>query len=233
MIAMGTAREELKRGRARRRTIVAIEVMVGAIGLTGLTLLVLVGAPQVPPTLAFVFAIAGAVPILGSIRISGFGNPKESEIVAALESARAAALNAASLRDAATLLPTSDTGGPAPQDIFDAMLTNVEQSAAVAPGREKRTRGTPGEQARRHVRIKPLNDRVLVTRSDGVAILTQLVDVSLSGVAVSGTLPDVEVGDQVLVGSRAARVVRALPHGIACEFVKTLPAAQLDVDIVL
>ena len=83
------------------------------------------------------------------------------------------------------------------------------------------------------MRIKPFNERVVVTRDDGVGILARLVDVSLSGAAVSGDLPDVAVGDHVLVGSKAARVVRTLPHGIACEFIKTLPPAQLDFDTVL
>ena len=116
---------------------------------------------------------------------------------------------------------------------MDAMLTDVEQLAAAAPGREQRLVGAPNAQSRRHVRIKPLNERIMVTRSDGVALIARLVDVSRSGAAISGELPDVAVGDQVMIGSTMARVVRALPHGIACEFIKTLPPEKLGFDTIL
>ena len=231
--AVGAAHEELQRYHAHLRKVAALEVATGAIGLAGLATTALVGASEMQSALVCLFAIAGAVPIGTSVWRASLGRLRESDIVAAIENARAVAQSAASLRAAAVGLPTAEVDRPGTKALIDAILTHVEQSAAVSPGREQRGRGSSGEQSRRHVRIKPFQDRVVVTRDDGVGILGRLVDVSLSGAAVSGDLPDVAAGDHVLVGSKAARVVRVLPHGIACEFVKTLPPAQLDFDIVL
>ena len=233
LAALHAADAELERNRAHRRSVASLAACCGVIGLAGLASIIVVGAPQVPAALTSLFAVAGSIPIVMCVRRTAGQTSREAEIVAAIEYARAVAFNAASLRDALNRLPASEAELPGTKALIDTILTDVERSAAAAPGREQRMRGAAGEQGRRHVRIKPINDRVVITRNDGLAIIAQLVDVSMSGAAISGDLPDVIAGDQVLVGSRMARVIRTLPHGIACEFVKELPPAALDFDIVL
>lgn len=60
-----------------------------------------------------------------------------------------------------------------------------------------------------------------------------IMDVSVSGVAVEGNLPRIPIGADVVVGSRKASAVRALPHGMAFKFDEPIPADLLDAEIVL
>ena len=225
--ALASARARLDSVRTLRRGSAALEAAAGSIGLVGLISLLVVGAPQINPMFIELFALAATVPILTSLRRSWVRDLAEANTVAAVEHARTIFMQAASLRD---LLTQPDFMR---SSINEAVLANIEQAAAVAAGREHRSTMVSSERARRHIRIRPTKTRVVVILRGQLAVLAELVDVSISGAAIRGDVPDVSLGDDVLVGSRAAKVVRLLPSGLACEFVTPLAPELLDFDIEL
>ena len=70
---------------------------------------------------------------------------------------------------------------------------------------------------RRHERINPRNPNSRLTHPDGSVQACRLIDVSLSGAAVTLQYKPT-VGSPVLLGRIRARVVRHLESGIALEF---------------
>ena len=86
---------------------------------------------------------------------------------------------------------------------------------------------------RRHDRVVPRDPRIPVKNlSDltSAAVSGHLIDVSRSGAAVSikGAF---KKGDEILLGTTPARVVRAFDGGIAVEFHGSVPDAMFGVDI--
>lgn len=79
---------------------------------------------------------------------------------------------------------------------------------------------------RRHDRVAPRNPRAMLTTEDGVETEVRIVDVSLSGAAISTSL-QLPIGSPVRLGRTAARVVRHFDKGIAVEFARTQNADQL------
>lgn len=80
---------------------------------------------------------------------------------------------------------------------------------------------------RRHERIIPRNPTANLTLPDGSTQLCRLIDVSLSGAAVSLQFRPT-VGTPVLLGRIRARVVRHLESGIALEFASIQDPEQID-----
>ena len=81
---------------------------------------------------------------------------------------------------------------------------------------------------RRHDRIVPRDPRVTVRNlSSPHAILLNghIIDVSPSGIAVSVVGGDFANGQDVMIGSTKARIVRAFDGGLAAEFYSPLPDA--------
>lgn len=74
---------------------------------------------------------------------------------------------------------------------------------------------------RRHERIIPRNPRSILTTEDGVAHDCRLIDVSLSGAAVTISGMQPPVGAPVVLGRTTGRVVRHLENGLAIEFSRT------------
>jgi len=70
---------------------------------------------------------------------------------------------------------------------------------------------------RRHDRIVPRNASGLLKLSDGSEMPCRIIDLSLSGAALSGAMRPL-VGTDVMLGRVAARVVRHLEEGFAIEF---------------
>ena len=70
---------------------------------------------------------------------------------------------------------------------------------------------------RRHDRIVPRNPTARLTCADVRVLNCRLIDLSLSGAAVSATIRP-PVGEQLTVGKVPARVVRHLEDGFALEF---------------
>lgn len=70
---------------------------------------------------------------------------------------------------------------------------------------------------RRHDRIVPRNPSARIVLPDGTAMLCRIIDLSLSGAAISSaTKPP--VGAKVMIGRVQAQVVRHLEEGFALEF---------------
>ena len=70
---------------------------------------------------------------------------------------------------------------------------------------------------RRHDRIVPRNAMGWLKLADGSDMQCRIIDLSLSGAALSGQMRP-EVGSDVTLGRVAARVVRHLEEGFAIEF---------------
>ncbi|GLK67933.1 PilZ domain-containing protein [Hansschlegelia plantiphila] len=73
---------------------------------------------------------------------------------------------------------------------------------------------------RRHERVPPRNARSMLITEDGVEHECRVIDVSLSGAAVTIAL-DLPIGTPVTLGRTAARVVRHFERGLAVEFTRT------------
>jgi hypothetical protein len=85
---------------------------------------------------------------------------------------------------------------------------------------------------RRYVRHRPTDAHTTITLADGVQRPAVLLDLSLSGAALT-VAARVATGTQVRVGQRDSRVVRTFKNGFAVEFVEPLPAEALGPDFVL
>jgi hypothetical protein len=72
---------------------------------------------------------------------------------------------------------------------------------------------------RRHDRIVPRNPRSTMILPDGKAIVCHIVDMSLSGAAISSEVRP-EVGMLITLGKTPSRVVRHLETGFAVEFTR-------------
>ena len=88
----------------------------------------------------------------------------------------------------------------------------VRQPGAV---RRREELGLPED--RRHERIVPRNPRSLLCLSDGSEHPVRIIDISLSGAAVSSDL-DLPMNTPVRLGSTPARIVRRVDGGYAVEF---------------
>jgi hypothetical protein len=83
---------------------------------------------------------------------------------------------------------------------------------------------------RRHERVVPLMQRAVMRMADGQEHIVKIRDVSLSGVGIETNLQPA-IGAQVLVGARAARVVRHFEDGLAGEFLRPFSPGELDESI--
>ena len=85
------------------------------------------------------------------------------------------------------------------------------------------------KEDRRHERITPNQTTTTVKISDGREYLAKLVDISISGAAVT---VDAELapGEAVTVGATLAKVVRVFKGGIAVEFTRVIPDAEFSAD---
>lgn len=92
----------------------------------------------------------------------------------------------------------------------------------------RHTLGLPED--RRHERIVPRNQRTTLLMPDGREALVKLIDVSLSGAAVSTDLRP-PIGTPVTIGHTPGNVVRVFGNGIAIEFSRLLPIADFDDDV--
>ncbi|WP_363350039.1 PilZ domain-containing protein [Methylocystis echinoides] len=83
---------------------------------------------------------------------------------------------------------------------------------------------------RRHERIKPENEISILTLPNGDEHVVRIRSLSTSGVALDSE-HDVRIGDEVLIGATAAKVVRVRDGEIACQFLRPLthvdPATRL------
>ncbi|MDB5593866.1 MAG: pilus assembly protein PilZ [Hyphomicrobiales bacterium] len=87
------------------------------------------------------------------------------------------------------------------------------------------------ESLRAQDRIVPTSRRCRATFANGDWSWTEVVDLSRSGVALTGI--QLQVGSDVTIGTTRGKVVRLLPNGFAVEFLRRIPMEQFDGDYVL
>lgn len=87
------------------------------------------------------------------------------------------------------------------------------------------TLGVP--EARLHHRIVPRNQRSTLQVGDGPVHPVHVLDVSMSGAAVSG-VGDLAVGTLATLGRRACRVARVIERGVGLEFLRLIPLDEFD-----
>ena len=88
----------------------------------------------------------------------------------------------------------------------------------------------PSADARRHPRYEPADSKSHITLPDGRVYPCQVVDISLSGAAVTtDILPT--LGTKIMLGKMSGRVVRYLPSGLAIEFSRQLDQTTLKAQL--
>jgi hypothetical protein len=92
---------------------------------------------------------------------------------------------------------------------------------------ESKLRDRTIRDARKDARIVPASPHSTLTLADGSVHGCFVIDMSISGVAVSAQL-EPQVGTPLAVGACIGRVVRLLPHGFAVKFVQTQNRHHLD-----
>ncbi|MHB2168226.1 PilZ domain-containing protein [Alsobacter sp. R-9] len=85
---------------------------------------------------------------------------------------------------------------------------------------------------RRHERLTPRRTAVLVRMPNGKEAAARIIDLSMSGAALTVGVP-IAIGTAVTVGSTPARVVRHFGSGIGVEFVRPITEDMFDEDVVL
>ena len=85
---------------------------------------------------------------------------------------------------------------------------------------------------RRHDRIAPKQTRSVMLCADGSSHAVRIIDVSVSGAALSCDVQP-PVGTAVTLGQTRAKVVRVSSTGLAVEFVRLLPADTFGDDVQL
>ncbi len=85
---------------------------------------------------------------------------------------------------------------------------------------------------RRHERIVPRSLRTTLIMPDGREYLAKIIDISLSGAAISVDAKPA-MGTVVTVGRTQGRIVRHIEGGIAIEFLRVMPIELFDENAVL
>ncbi|MCW2283844.1 hypothetical protein M2323_001453 [Rhodoblastus acidophilus] len=85
---------------------------------------------------------------------------------------------------------------------------------------------------RRHERIVPIAANTTLRFQDGGTAPARIVDISVSGAAVSCTA-QAPMGAMIHVGRRPARVVRVFEHGLGLEFALPLSFDEFDENVIL
>ena len=85
---------------------------------------------------------------------------------------------------------------------------------------------------RRHERIVPNEVSTTIRLPDGTLIPAKIVDISVSGAAVTSTA-QAPMGTMLHIGRRPARVVRCFDHGMALEFALPLSFDVFDENVIL
>ena len=83
------------------------------------------------------------------------------------------------------------------------------------------------QDVRKQARIVPANPHALLTLADGSTRECFVIDVSVSGAAISAELQP-EIGTPLAVGACIGRVVRHLASGFAVQFVEPLSRIDLE-----
>jgi hypothetical protein len=85
---------------------------------------------------------------------------------------------------------------------------------------------------RRHERIEPVSKRAILTLPDGKEITVKIIDISLSGTAISIEAQPA-IGTSVMIGRTKGVIIRHFPDGVAIEFLRQIPEDRFDPGIKL
>jgi c-di-GMP-binding flagellar brake protein YcgR len=85
---------------------------------------------------------------------------------------------------------------------------------------------------RRHERIAPRDPRTMLRMSDGREFHARLIDISLSGAAISVDAKP-PLGTPVMLGATPGKVVRIFQDGVAIEFHMPIAEERFDAHIML
>ena len=102
-----------------------------------------------------------------------------------------------------------------------------EKFASKLTWLEKKQKNPGLPDSRKQARIIPANPRSSLTFADGSTSSCFVIDMSVSGAAVSAELQP-EIGMPLAVGACIGRVVRHLPDGFAVKFVETQNREDLE-----
>lgn len=86
--------------------------------------------------------------------------------------------------------------------------------------------------SREHKRIRPKDPRSIVVLADGSQLQCFVIDMSVSGAAVSADIRP-EIGMPLAIGKVVGRVVRHLPDGFAVQFVQIQELDTLEQRLIL
>lgn len=92
---------------------------------------------------------------------------------------------------------------------------------------EKRQKDASIREGRKQARIIPANSHSSLTFADGSVRSCFVIDMSVSGVAVSADVQP-EIGTPLAVGACVGRVVRVFPEGFAIQFVEPIKRDELE-----
>jgi len=229
-----TVNERLIYCRKVQRLAALAVTMIGIAGIAGLIFIVYNLEPaRMILVLSSLAIVAACAPLFPCVMRVARRVDEDALNVTAMEGCRVLIAQAKRLGE--TIIASSDHDGlsAAKHQLLDMLLNDLEKASSAANQRSGVLRGESTGEIRRQVRICPRNRRVLVTTGDDSRFNVNIIDVSMSGVAVEGALSGAGVGSDVVVGSRKARVVRVLPRGVAFEFSTPIPAEQFGLDIVL
>lgn len=92
---------------------------------------------------------------------------------------------------------------------------------------EKKQKDATTRDVRKNSRVVPLNPRSTLTLGDGTHHDCFIIDMSVSGAAISAQLQP-PIGTPLAIGACVGRVIRTLPDGFAVKFVDPQNRHELD-----
>lgn len=110
---------------------------------------------------------------------------------------------------------------------LDISVTMRKRMADKLEWIERRQKDESIRELRRQPRSVPTTPHSALTFADGSVVNCLVIDVSLSGAAISAELQP-EIGTPLALGSCVGRVVRHFPGGFAIQFVQEQTRANLD-----
>ena len=230
------AGERVAKAHQRSRSLALIAALVGCVGLLGNLCggLVRFDSEVVRTVLVLASTLAMGAPLgLACARVLNDDQENDHEAAVAAEGATRVAGFARDLGEAVGAAADAAGLSPAALAILNPLLDSVEQDAESARRREQTFFAYNETGGRNNQRLKPKQDRVIVTPADGRKLTARIIDVSMSGVAIETDLPGVGLGSTVVIGSRKAMAVRKLARGMAFQFQRSIPASSFDVEILL
>jgi hypothetical protein len=112
--------------------------------------------------------------------------------------------------------------------LFELDMTHAmrEKFADKLTWIEKKQKDPSVRETRNNPRFIPAAPHAMLTLADGTALSCFIIDMSVSGAAVSSALQP-PIGMPLAIGAVVGRVIRHLPNGFAIRFVETLKQNEL------